>query len=124
MTTRRILVTGSRKWGDVHRIRSVLAYHRVAFPDAILVHGNARGADRIAAQIWKSWGLPTEAHPVTNTEWAVNRGAGHARNRRMIEAGADICLAFIRNNSPGSTHCARWAMDAGIPTYLHVHTDS
>jgi hypothetical protein len=122
MTTR-ILITGSREWDDADRIRAVLAYHRQAFPGAILVHGNARGADHIAARIWKSWGLPTEAHPVTDAEWERSRGAGHARNRRMIEAGADVCLAFIRNNSPGTTRCVQWALEAGIPTYPHSQSD-
>jgi hypothetical protein len=119
MTTR-ILITGSREWTDTARIRAVLAYHRHAFPDAILVHGNARGADRIAARIWENWGLPTESHPVTSQQWDASRGAGHDRNRHMIALGAHVCLAFIRNHSPGATQRAREARKAGIPTYLHT----
>jgi hypothetical protein len=119
----RILITGSREWTDTARIRAVLSYHRQAFPSAILVHGNARGADRIAASIWESWGLPTEPHPVTTQEWDASRGAGHARNHRMITRGANVCLAFIRNNSPGASQCVREARKAGIPTYTHSRQD-
>jgi hypothetical protein len=116
----RILVTGSRDWTDTTRIRAVLSYHRQAFPGAVLVHGGARGADRIAARIWTGWGLPTEAHPVTRQEWAASRGAGHARNQHMVNLGASVCLAFIRNHSPGATHCAHRAEQADIPTYRHT----
>lgn len=111
----RILVTGSRTWTDNAPIRAELDQWRHRLPGAVLVHGNARGADRIAAAIWRRWDLPTEAHPA---QWnRLGRGAGHARNRAMITLGADVCLAFIRDGSPGATGCAELAEAAGIPTY-------
>jgi hypothetical protein len=123
MTTR-ILITGSRTWTNQNRIRAVLAYHCQAFPGATLVHGAARGADRIAADIWTGWGLPTEAHPVTPAQWRERPGrAGHDRNAHMVALGAVVCLAFIRNNSPGATDCAARADNAGIPTYRHRETE-
>jgi hypothetical protein len=121
--TTRILITGSREWTDIAKVRAVLAYHRQAFTVAVLVHGNARGADRIAARIWKGWGLPTESHPVSSQQWERSRGAGHARNRHMISLGADLCLAFILNQSSGATQCACDARRAGIPTYTHAPAD-
>jgi hypothetical protein len=109
----RILITGSRTWIDNTRIRDALADAYRRFPDAVLVHGDARGADRIAAGIWRRGGLPTEAHPA---DWTRGRGAGMARNRHMVDLGADVCLAFIRQHSRGATHCAALAEAAGIPT--------
>lgn len=34
----------------------------------------------------------------------------------MVALGADRCVAFIHNGSPGTTQCADLAKQAGIPT--------
>ncbi|HEU0087314.1 MAG TPA: DUF2493 domain-containing protein [Pseudonocardiaceae bacterium] len=111
----RVLVTGSRTWTDTTPIRDALETWRRRLPGAVLVHGDARGADRIAAGIWRSWGLPVEPHPA---DWArYGRSAGHVRNRAMVARGATVCLVFIRNASPGASACAALAEAAGIPTH-------
>jgi hypothetical protein len=108
----RVLITGSRTWTNDSVIWAELSVYRMVQPT--LVHGDARGADRIAAGIWRTWGLPVEAHPA---DWdSHGRAAGMIRNRHMVTLGADVCLAFIRDQSPGATHCADLAEQAGIPT--------
>ncbi|MGP0022290.1 MAG: hypothetical protein ACLPKE_02840 [Streptosporangiaceae bacterium] len=47
-------------------------------------------------------------------------GAGHRRNAEMITLGADGCVAFIRDASPGSTTTVRLAEAVGIPIWLHT----
>lgn len=111
----RILITGSRTWTDDRAIRAALEPWRA--PGAVLVHGDARGADRIAAAIWRHWHLPVEVDPAA---WERDgRRAGLLRNARMVARGADVCLAFIHNRSRGACHCAALAEAAGIPTHRY-----
>jgi hypothetical protein len=107
-----VLVTGSRTWTDQAAIGDALREHHQ--PGAVLVSGACpRGADAIAERLWSSWGGQVERHPA---DWSTGRAAGYARNAEMVAAGADACLAFIRDNSPGASHTARLAELAGIPT--------
>lgn len=116
----RILITGSRTWTDHETISNAirdtwLTYGRPY--GTIVVHGNARGADYLAGVAAKRQGFTVETHPVTNEEWKIKgNGAGHQRNAHMVSLGADVCLAFIRNESKGATGCAALAEKAGIPT--------
>ena len=114
---KRILVTGSRDWEDAHIIETELtkAWKRFGFPDEIvLVSGNCpTGADHIAEQIWSMMGLQTELHPANWTKYG--KAAGPLRNREMVALGADLCLAFIKNNSRGATHCLTLAQEDDIP---------
>ena len=118
MTTRprRVLVTGSRTWTDTTIIRQALAV--VWHPDTVLVTGACpHGADRLAEQCWEAWGGRVERWPA---DWDQHgRSAGYRRNQDMVHAGADVCLAFIREHSAGATHCATTAQRAGIPTTVH-----
>lgn len=116
MAAYRILITGSRDWEDRAVIRDALrdAWQEAGEPaDAVLVSGACpKGADRIAEQIWERNGLAVERHPA---DWDLHgRKAGYMRNHAMVMMGADICLAFIRNNSAGSSHTARMAGKEGL----------
>ena len=44
--------------------------------------------------------------------------AGHRRNQAMADAGADVCIAFWRDGSPGTKGMIRIAEGAGIPTQV------
>lgn len=113
----RVLVTGSRDWNDelaiVGALQDIAAEHP-ADGELILVHGACpTGADAIANNWAVKYGCLIEAHPAA--WWKYGRIAGPRRNTEMVEAGADVCLAFIRNGSRGATHCADTAERAGIP---------
>lgn len=116
----RILVTGSRSWTDRKAIEDALFDALVATDDdVVIVHGACpTGADEIASR-FVSWiggydsGLTEERHPA---DWRrYGRAAGPNRNAEMVALGADLCLAFIHNQSRGATHCADLAEAAGIP---------
>ncbi len=65
-------------------------------------------------------GATVEVHPA---DWERHgKAAGVIRNRVMVDKGADLCLAFIRNQSRGASHCAGLAEDSGIATRRFVVT--
>lgn len=124
---RRILITGSRDWVETNIIhRAISEWVRDNVPQnevTILVHGDAsRGADRMGRDFARAmWWLQEEAHPA---DWGWGKSAGMQRNSEMVQAGADVCLAFIRNNSKGATHCMIEAHKAGIPVKVYRIDDT
>lgn len=126
----RILVTGSRDWPDrtiiekalestVDKIIKGLSWFE-GDVSIVVVHGNAWGADLqadVAARRLAALGLPVtvERHPA---DWNKHgKRAGFLRNKEMVDAGAQVCLAFIVDESKGATMCANLAEEAGIPVF-------
>lgn len=98
--------------------------------DAVLVSGaSPKGADRMCEEVWAYNGLTVERHPA---QWTVHddgcpawhhglescRRAGFRRNADMVNLGADLCVAFIRDGSAGATSTANLARQAGIRTLV------
>lgn len=138
----RLLVTGSRSWWDREQLHEELsAEHdllartftrRYVAEGLTLVHGACpNGADKLAEE-WaghhEQFSVETEPHPA---DWEHHkRRAGTLRNTKMVDLGADACLAFAmpcdlpksKCNRPenhwthGTTHCAMYARAQGIPT--------
>lgn len=90
----KILVTGDRHWTDNDLVQVVLAelvLEAGRFGETLeVVHGDARGADRIAGAHARLMGLVVHAHPA---QWsAYGRAAGPVRNREMLAEHPDISL--------------------------------
>lgn len=108
----------------------------------LIIHGAANGADRLSGMLAMRTGVPTEEWPALwrredgstrggyDREEALrvravyappgqpyNRQAGPERNRAMVAAGADECLAFkaIGAGNRGTQDCINVATAAGIP---------
>lgn len=114
--TYRILITGSRTWTNEHAIRDALAtlIAQHGPENVTIIHGACpHGADQLTDHIAQTWtGLTIERHPA---DWATHgKAAGPLRNQQMVDAGADICLAFVRDGSRGTRDCTRRAHAAGI----------
>lgn len=114
----RILITASRDWEDRALINRHIRRIKQMYPDAVIVHGDCpRGGDQMADRAARRVGLEVERHPA---DWnKYGRRAGFIRNSKMVNRGADYCLAFICNNSPGASGCADLAEKAGIKTYRY-----
>lgn len=127
----RILITGSRKWRDRHSVEAAIrdAVIRSGAPmdQVVIVHGGAEGADACADVSATAMGLWVEEH-LANWRHCVPQcahdpveycpQAGPRRNQRMVDAGADVCLAFPLADSRGTYDCIRRAHDAGIPVRI------
>lgn len=109
----RVIVCGSRRWHNRQLIQDRLAD---LDGDTVIVHGAARGADRIAAEEAHKLGLTTEAHPA---EWdTYGKRAGVIRNVQMADLGAARCIAFWDGVSAGTAHMTTIAEERGIPVEL------
>lgn len=94
----RILVCGSRHWGNYNRIRAVISLLHNEQGIACVIHGCCpTGADMIADNVAITLGIPTKRYPA---DWKKHgKAAGPLRNQQMLDEGKpDLVLAFT--NTP------------------------
>lgn len=110
----------------------------------VIVEGDAAGADRLAGALARRSGCEVEEWPalwrredgsirggydraealrvraVYSSDRGFYRGAGPERNRAMVAAGADECLAFraVGAGNRGTDDCIAVARAAGIPVTI------
>ncbi len=131
----RILITVSRSWKDWDTVRRAYDEATAAHPNEVItvVHGNNPDGDREAARIATVRGCVTEGH---DANWsAYGNAAGPIRNQEMVNAHADVCLAFIRpcrkagcrkpkpHDSHGASDCVSKARAAGISVWTYRSGD-
>lgn len=143
----RILVTGSRLvTGEDRPILEDGLRHVVGDDPGphTLVHGDARGADTVFAEIAASWGWTVEAHPADwdaqcrpacrepggHGERRPNRygsgtycpAAGNYRNDDMVSLGADTSVAAYKRGAKnaGTSDCVKRIRKAGIDVHRVV----
>jgi hypothetical protein len=131
----RILITGSREWEDYNTIARAISVgietlhaENPNIKVITIVHGGARGADRMAGRFvdqardflkGKGITIREEVHPVTPEEWKRSRGAGLARNEKMVALGADLAIAFQKAGSKGTAHCIKACQKADIDVWIY-----
>lgn len=114
-----VLVCGSRQWTEQRPITDALNRVYDSWGEFVLIHGQARGADRIASG-WATWkGLNQLSFPAN---WpAYGSAAGPIRNNEMLVRGKpDLVLAFPHPvvESPGTRHMISIAQKAGVKTVV------
>ena len=121
----RLLVTGSREWQDENLIEATLRRIHAATPIEVLIHGDARGADRIAASVARRLGIEVLAFAAN---WERDgRAAGPIRNSVMLREGKpDTVLAFhdAIETSKGTRDMAQKARRAHLPVEIVTHAAS
>ena len=79
--------------------------------DLTIITGGARGADTLAQQIALESRYGTETW---RADWKRHgKGPGPIRNQQMLDAGADLVLAFPGGR--GTADMVRRAREAGVP---------
>lgn len=111
--SRRVLVTGSRHWVDQSRIWKALEAEMRAHGMSHLIHGDARGADKIAGAWARNVGIAEVRVPA---QWDIYHDqAGRIRNEWMMDLNPEVVLAFPLHDSKGTKHCMRLGRLRGIP---------
>lgn len=104
-----VLVCGSRDWPFPGIIEEELE----KLPKkTIIMHGKARGADKMADEIAKRLGFKVKAYPA---DWKrYGKAAGIIRNNEMLDEEPDKVLAFQLDESRGTQHTINEARKRGI----------
>lgn len=111
----KLLVCGDRNWSDENKI----FYTLVLYPkDTILIHGDARGADKIAGKIGEVLGFTIKTFPANWSKYG--RAAGPIRNMQMLDTKPNLVIAFHSDiqNSKGTLHCITNSKKRNIPVQL------
>lgn len=111
----RLLVCGDRNWTDRNLILKTIK--SISYGDIeLLVHGGARGADRLAGSCARELGITTKS---VRADWSrYGRAAGPIRNQKMLgDHKPTVALAFHDDieNSKGTADMVRRLRKANIP---------
>jgi hypothetical protein len=115
----RILVTGDRFWVCYELAASILRRLIDRYgADITIVHGGGTGVDEAFNRACRELGITAESY-IAEWRWHGNLAA-EKRNRAMVSAGANMCVALHRDikTCRGTKDCVRLALAAKIPTYL------
>jgi hypothetical protein len=112
----RVLVCGDRNWTNTVPIIQRLSKLP---PDTVIIEGEERGADTLAAGVAVHLGFQVEGYPA---QWnKYGRAAGPIRNTQMLEEGKpDLVIAFHNNlsNSKGTKNMVEQVQKKGLPVEI------
>lgn len=108
----KVLVCGGRDFEDSRLLYDTLDKLHAEYRFHTIIHGDARGADRMAERWADDVGLTFVE--VYTAEWeAYGRSAGYFRNQRMLDEGKpDLVVAFP--GGKGTALMVELAKKAGV----------
>lgn len=114
----RVLVCGSRSWGERYIIEAILSGLRAEYGYITVIEGGAAGADAVA----HGWAVEhDQGHERFPALWDQHgKAAGPIRNQQMLEEGKpDLVLAFHDGDSRGTADMIRRATkQKGLRVYV------
>lgn len=118
----RILITGSRSHDSPEMIHKALdeeTRHIFDKSSVTIIQGECPygGADKFASQWAEINGAVDESYPADFKK--LGKKAGPLRNQKMVNSGANICLAFPTDDSRGTWDCVKKAKEANIPVKVY-----
>jgi hypothetical protein len=117
------LVTGDREWNDRPLMEAILS--KVPYDVySTLIHGDCRGADKMADEIGKELGYTVLPFPAAWTKYHFM--AGPVRNQQMLDEGLpSLVIAFHKSisESKGTKHMVEIALKAKIKCIVINGTD-
>lgn len=130
-----ILVTGPRIW----KIRTIVEQALLPYKRHTLRQGGAAGLDMMAMRIGETLGMIIEK-PWKPDYARYDMRAPFQRNEDMVDAGINVCLAFLmpcpagedcpkfRTHGPhwthGTDHCMNYALSKGVRVEWYTETTS
>lgn len=113
----RILITGSRHYNnftEMYWILSTIINKLEINPNqTTIIHGNSRGADKIAGYASNALGFKLEVYPANWNKYG--KAAGPIRNKEMVNSNVDLVLAFPIGTSNGTRNTMKQANNKNIP---------
>ena len=112
----RVLACGGRAFMELDYVDRALDALHARTPVTVLIHGDARGADKAAGSWARRRGVRVETY---KADWnsAAQRAAGILRNTKMlVEGKPELVVAF-----PGGTGTANMVSQskrAGVPIWF------
>lgn len=111
----RILVCGGRDftdWGLLQDWMDHAVPPATAKRDVLIIHGGARGADRMACELERRAGVAVWGFPA---DWVLNgKRAGPIRNQQMLDEGKPTIVVAMPGGT-GTADMVRRARKAGVP---------
>lgn len=108
----RVLVTGGRDYRDKERAFTELERLHAQYQFAVIIHGGAPGADKLADEWAASRAIPVEVFPA---DWSQHgHSAGPLRNGQMLkDSKPTLVIAFP--GGKGTRDMVRRATHKGLP---------
>lgn len=113
----RVIVCGGRDFTNHILMNSTMKELHERFKFTCVIHGDARGADRMAAFWANKHGIATIPYPA---DWnTYGNSAGPIRNTEMLrEEKPDMVIAFPGGS--GTRHMVKISNEAGVPV-MEIH---